>query len=172
MFKKYYIFLILGLIFWVCETETCRTVRAQGQEYLKGNEQAKNIAGKAQAGLPQIQLKAGSVELNVEVARTFQQKSKGLQFRYELADGQGMLFIYDRDQFLGFWMKDTYIPLSIAYLSADGEIVDIFDMQPLSEKTAPSSAPVRYALEVPQGWFERAGLTAGDRFEFPRGFAD
>ncbi|MFO7727839.1 MAG: DUF192 domain-containing protein [Desulfonatronovibrio sp.] len=122
--------------------------------------------------MPQIQLKAGSVELNVEVARTFQQKSKGLQFRYELADGQGMLFIYDRDQFLGFWMKDTYIPLSIAYLSADGEIVDIFDMQPLSEKTAPSSAPVRYALEVPQGWFERAGLTAGDRFEFPRGFAD
>ncbi|MFP4084812.1 MAG: DUF192 domain-containing protein [Desulfonatronovibrio sp.] len=119
--------------------------------------------------MQQVSIHAGSIELKVEVARTFRQKSRGLQFRQELDDGQGMLFVYDRDQFLGFWMKDTYLPLSIAYLNADGVIVDIFDMQPLSDKTAPSTSPVRYALEVPLGWFERAGLAQGDRFDLPEG---
>ena len=126
--------------------------------------------GVAQRELPLITLQSGSVELEVEVARDFREKSTGLMFRHGLAEGRGMIFVYDSDQYLGFWMKNTYIPLSIAYLCADGVIQEIYDMNPLSLNTVHSSLPVRYALETPQGWFRRAGLKPGDRFEFSQDF--
>ena len=126
--------------------------------------------GVPQRGLPVVRLQSGSVELEVEVARDFREKSTGLMFRHGLAEGRGMIFVYDSDRYLGFWMKNTYIPLSIAYLSADGVILEIFDMQPLSLETVQSTKPARYALEVPQGWFKQAGLEPGDRFEFSQDF--
>jgi uncharacterized membrane protein (UPF0127 family) len=82
--------------------------------------------------------------------------------RKSLADGRGMLFIFDRDQILPFWMKNTLIPLSIAFISADGRILEIRDLRPLDETTVRSSRSARYALEVPQGWFSRAGIKVGD----------
>jgi uncharacterized membrane protein (UPF0127 family) len=82
--------------------------------------------------------------------------------RKTLAEGRGMLFIFDRDQSLSFWMKNTLIPLSIAFISKDGRILEIRDMRPLDETPVRSSRSARYALEVPQGWFGRAGIKAGD----------
>jgi len=102
------------------------------------------------------------VEITVELARTEEEKAQGLMHRKKLPDGEGMIFIYDRDQMMSFWMKNTLIPLSIAYIAADGRIIEIKDMQPLDLSSIKSSRSVRYALETPQGWFDRAGVQAGD----------
>jgi len=102
------------------------------------------------------------VRLRVELARTDAERSQGLMYRKTLADGEGMLFIFDRDQILSFWMKNTLIPLSIAFIASDGRIVEIRDMKPGNLTPVQSSRSVRYALEAPQGWFRRAGVAAGD----------
>jgi uncharacterized membrane protein (UPF0127 family) len=83
-------------------------------------------------------------------------------YRKSLDDGRAMLFIFDRDERLSFWMKNTTIPLSIAFLSRDGRILEIRDLQPLDERSVRSSRSARYALEAPQGWFGRAGVAVGD----------
>jgi uncharacterized membrane protein (UPF0127 family) len=106
---------------------------------------------------------AGAVTLKAEIARTEDERERGLMFRTSLADGRGMLFVFDRDQIMSFWMKNTQIPLSIAYIRSDGGILEIRNMRPLDESLVRSSRSVRYALEVPQGWFDRAGVKAGDR---------
>ena len=103
-----------------------------------------------------------SVAITVELARTDEEKAQGLMYRKKLPDGEGMIFIYDRDQQMSFWMKNTVIPLSIAFIAADGRIVEIRDMQPHDLSAVKSSRSVRYALETPQGWFDRAGVKAGD----------
>jgi uncharacterized membrane protein (UPF0127 family) len=103
------------------------------------------------------------VILRAEIARSAEEKQRGLMFRKDLADGRGMLFVFDRDQIMSFYMKNTFVPLSIAFIRSDGGITEIRDMRPLDESTVRSSRSVRYALEVPQGWFGRAGVKAGDR---------
>lgn len=103
------------------------------------------------------------VPVTVEVADTDQSRAQGLMFREHVADGTGMLFVFDHDQVLTFWMKDTLVPLSIAYISSDGKIIDILDMEAQSLKPVVSSRSVRYALEVPQGYFARVGIREGDR---------
>ncbi|GHV01972.1 hypothetical protein FACS189485_01360 [Spirochaetia bacterium] len=105
---------------------------------------------------------AGPVLMEVELARTDQEHSQGLMHRKNLDDGKGMLFIFERDQIMSFWMKNTLIPLSIAFIASDGRIIEIKDMEPLNESPVRSSRSVRYALEVPQGWFSRAGINIGD----------
>jgi len=100
--------------------------------------------------------------VKAEIAGTSEERTHGLMFRKELPDGEGMLFIFESDQVLSFWMKNTYIPLSIAYISWDGRIIDIKDMYPHDENSVSSSRSVRYALEVPQGWFSRSGIRVGD----------
>ncbi len=87
--------------------------------------------------------------------------------RTELGENSGMLFVYQEEQQRSFWMRDTLIPLSIAYIDADGRIVDIQDMQPLDETSHPSAEPAQYALEVNQGFFEEHGVQVGDRVELP-----
>jgi uncharacterized membrane protein (UPF0127 family) len=106
-------------------------------------------------------------ELKVELARTAGERSRGLMFREELAEDGGMLFVYAEDTEAGFWMKDTLIPLSIAFIAADGTILDIQDMEPLSEDTHRPPEPYRYGLEVNQDWFREHGLGRGDRVEIP-----
>jgi uncharacterized membrane protein (UPF0127 family) len=124
-------------------------------------------SGTPQAGLEVRTLRiagaGGDVLIEAELARTDEQRSTGLMFRTVLEDGKGMLFIFDRDEVLSFWMKNTLIPLSIAFISYDGKILEIKDMQPEALRPVASSRMVRYALEVPQGWFDRAGVKAGDR---------
>jgi len=100
--------------------------------------------------------------VKVEIADTDEERALGLMHRRELADGNGMLFVYERDEILSFWMKNTFIPLSIAFIAYDGRIIDIKDMYPNNETPVASSRSVRYALEVPQGWFSRAGVREGD----------
>jgi uncharacterized membrane protein (UPF0127 family) len=106
---------------------------------------------------------AGPVKITAEIAVTEEERSRGLMFRKELADGKGMIFVFDRDQQLSFWMKNTFIPLSIAFIASDGRIMEIRDMQPHDLSSVLSSRSVRYALEVPQGWFSRAGINPGDK---------
>jgi uncharacterized membrane protein (UPF0127 family) len=83
--------------------------------------------------------------------------------RKKLPDGEGMLFVFERDEMLSFWMKNTLIPLSIAFIASDGRIMEIRNMEPGNLDPVRSSRSVRYALEVPQGWFDRVGLRAEDR---------
>ena len=105
---------------------------------------------------------AQPVTITVEIANTDETRQQGLMHRTSLPDGEGMLFVFDRDQILSFWMKDTLIPLSIAFIAYDGRIIEIKDMEPLDLNPVRSSRSVRYALEVPQGWFDRSGIKPGD----------
>ncbi|MCL2478475.1 MAG: DUF192 domain-containing protein [Treponema sp.] len=104
-----------------------------------------------------------SVQINAEIARTNEELTQGLMYREKLADGDGMLFVFDRDDFLSFWMKNTLIPLSIAFISSEGKIMEIRDMEPGNLNPVRSSRSVRYALEVPQGWFDRVNIGVGDK---------
>jgi len=109
-----------------------------------------------------IESQGRSIAIDAEMARTQAQQQQGLMHRRQLPDGQGMLFIYETDQMMSFWMMNTLIPLSIAFIAQDGRILEIYDMEPESLELVRSSRSARYALEVPQGWFERAGITIGD----------
>ena len=120
-------------------------------------------------GLEVIDVIVGGSPLEVEVARTTDEQARGLMFRKTMSDDHGMLFPYESDRRLSFWMKDTLIPLSIAYISADRIIKEIHDMKPGSMKEVVSGQSVRYALEVNQGLFARLGVEVGDRVEFPGG---
>ena len=103
-----------------------------------------------------------TVSVRVEIARTPAQQRRGLMNRKNIPDGTGMLFVFDKDERLRFWMKDTPHPLSIAYIDSSGRIRDIYDMTPFSLAPVESSVSVRYALEVPQGWFDHANVKIGD----------
>lgn len=114
-------------------------------------------------GLPRLSL--GDTSLLIELACTADQQQQGLMFRRDLPEQRGMLFVFAQERVLSFWMRNTYVPLSIAYIDAKGKIVDLQDMQPLDETGHPSAAPARYALEVKQGWFKRHGVAVGDQIK-------
>ena len=107
------------------------------------------------------------VEVEVEIADDYAERQRGLMERTELAENAGMLFVFDREQQLSFWMRNTLIPLSIAYIDAEERIIDIQDMQPLDETSHPSAEPAMYALEVNQGFFDEHGVGVGDEVELP-----
>ena len=117
----------------------------------------------AQPRLDAITLQAGMYNIHAEVARTPLQQQTGLMFRREMAAHEGMLFVFDQPGPRCFWMRNTPLPLTIAYIADDGSIVDLIDMQPLSEQSHCSSRPVRYALEMNQGWFAKRGIKPGFR---------
>ena len=121
--------------------------------------------------LPTIDVLVGGVTVRTEVARTPLEREQGLMFRKTIGENEGMLFVYETDQRLSFWMRNTHIPLSIAFISADGEITQIEDMRPLDEATVSSRRSVRYALEAGQGAFARWGVKAGDKIVFPGDFS-
>ena len=102
------------------------------------------------------------VAINVELAISQEQKSHGFMNRKNIPEGTGMIFLYDRDEKMYFWMKDTPSPLSIAFIDSSGVIKEIKDMMPYSLKTIESTLSLRYALEVPQGMFKRLKLDVGD----------
>ena len=109
------------------------------------------------------------VEVRVEVADRASERARGLMHRTALAENRGMLFVFRSEERLSFWMKDTLIPLSIAFMDSEGRIVDIQDMKPLDDDPPSyvSARPARYALEVNQGFFEERGVDVGDRAELP-----
>ncbi|OQX54246.1 MAG: hypothetical protein B5M53_05980 [Candidatus Cloacimonas sp. 4484_209] len=104
--------------------------------------------------------------LLVEISDTDKKRQLGLMFRDELDKNSGMLFIFDNERILSFWMKNTKIPLSIAFINSDKIIVDMQDMQPLTETEHTSRFPAIYALEVNKGWFRNHNIKVGDRVYF------
>lgn len=105
--------------------------------------------------------------LIVEVAYKPEEKMRGLMYREELQEDHGMLFVYDEEKILSFWMKNTPIPLSIAFISKEGVIVDIQDMEPLTTTSHRSKKPAKFALEVRRGWFKKRGIEIGDTVKLP-----
>ncbi len=107
-------------------------------------------------------------EIRVEVAKTPEERARGLMGRKLLGKDEGMLFIFEKEDYHGFWMKDTYIPLSIAFIDREGRIVKIADMRPLSLETHDPPRPILYALEMKKGWFSANGFKAGDILRFSK----
>ena len=124
-------------------------------------------AAQAAAGIPQdlpaITLQAGMHNIRAAVAQTPEQRQTGLMFRREMAQHEGMLFVFEQASPQCFWMKNTLLPLSIAFLADDGTVVNIADMQPQVLDSHCSSKPVRYVLEMNQGWFAKRGIKPGAR---------
>jgi len=114
-----------------------------------------------------VRLTVGGEQFDVELAVTPEQRRQGLMFRERLGEREGMLFVFDDEETVSFWMRDTPLPLSIAFIDARGVIVHVADMEPYSEAPVPSRYPVRYALEVNKGALERAGIEVGDLVELP-----
>jgi uncharacterized membrane protein (UPF0127 family) len=108
-----------------------------------------------------------SAKLTVELAITGKQREQGLMLRQKMDESQGMLFFFRNDQTIGFWMKDTYLPLSIAYLDESGTILEIRDAKPLDQTILTPAKPYRNTLEVNQGWFERRKLGVGSKVALP-----
>lgn len=105
------------------------------------------------------------IELQTEIAETTEQRQQGLMNRKILDKGYGMLFKFEADSAPCFWMKDTYIPLSLAFINKDGFILQIEQLSPESTHLACSEYPIRYALEVPQGWFYEQSIDVGAKVE-------
>src|SRR5262245_14923073 len=132
-------------------------------------------AGAAAQDAPQrlaaVPLTAGMYNISAEVARTDAQRAIGLMHRSEMPQHEGMLFVFEQSSVQCFWMKNTLLPLSIAFLADDGTVVNIADMQPKSLDSHCSDKPVRYALEMNQGWFAKRGIKPGFRLSgspFPK----
>lgn len=125
-----------------------------------------------QIPLHQSAVRCGAAEVAVEVVADPESRSRGLMFRRELAAGTGMLFVYPEETYGAYWMRNTFIPLSIAFLDSGGGVLGTFDMAPFDETPVGIDGAYRYALEVPQGWFEQQGVHAGDGCEIilPPGF--
>jgi uncharacterized membrane protein (UPF0127 family) len=117
--------------------------------------------------LPMVTISINKHIFMVEVASTHEQRTKGLMFTKELKENHGMLFVFPAEQYLSFYMKNTYIPLSLAYISSDGKILQIVDLKPLDETPVYSKAQARYALELPRGTFESLNIHTGDTVTLP-----
>jgi uncharacterized membrane protein (UPF0127 family) len=115
-----------------------------------------------QLNLPVVQLQAGMHNIRAQVARSVNERATGLMHRKEMPQHEGMLFVFEQPSVQCFWMRNTLLPLSIAFLADDGSIVNIREMQPLDEKTQHcSDKPVRYVLEMNQGWFAKRAIKPG-----------
>lgn len=113
--------------------------------------------------LPRVQLSAGLYLIHAEVADTFVSRMQGLMHRESMGANDGMLFIFDEPGIQCMWMKNTLIPLSVAYIADDGSIVNIEDMKPQTEDAHCTKRPVRFALEMNRGWFVSKGMGAGTK---------
>jgi len=114
------------------------------------------------ARLPVHPILVGNERITAEIAATEGDRAEGLMRRESMPESHGMLFIYPEVRILTFWMRNTPLPLSIAFADDGGRIVQIADMEPFSESIVSSGAPARYALEMHQGWFARHGVLPGD----------
>jgi len=124
---------------------------------------ANQTAAQPQPTLPRTQLQAGIHLISAEVAADPNTRSRGLMFRERLGPNQGMLFVFPEKAVQCFWMRNTLIPLSIAFIDDQGQVVNVADMQPRSDDSHCSAAPIRFALEMEQGWFAKRGVGAGTK---------
>ena len=124
---------------------------------------AQGQTGQPQLDLNRVRLQAGMHIIDAQVAQTALQRQIGLMWRRDMPQHEGMLFVFEQPSIQCFWMRNTLIPLTAAFLLDDGQIVNLADMQARSDDSHCSSQPVRYVLEMNQGWFEKRGLRAGAR---------
>lgn len=117
--------------------------------------------GMPQLDLPRIKISAGMHLIDTQVAITGEQRATGLMFRKEMPQSEGMLFIFEQASAQCFWMKNTLLPLTAAFVADDGTIVNLADMKPQTTESHCSKQPVRYVLEMNQGWFAKKGIRAG-----------
>lgn len=120
-----------------------------------------------QMHLDRIQLTAGMHRIDAQVAATPEQRQTGLMFRKDMPQHEGMIFIFEQASKQCFWMKNTLIPLSAAFIADDGTIVNIEEMKPLVLDGHCSTQPVRYVLEMNKAWFSKKGLKAGSKLQGP-----
>ena len=118
-------------------------------------------AQEPQTSLQRAVIHAGMFQIDAQIANTPQQRQIGLMFRKDMPTHEGMLFIFEEPQKQCFWMKNTLLPLSAAFLDDDGGIVNLVDMQPQSTDSHCSEKPVRYVLEMNQGWFAKKKIGKG-----------
>lgn len=123
--------------------------------------------GQAQMDLPRAQLQAGMHLIQVQVASTGRQREIGLMWRKEMPVQEGMLFVFEQPAGQCFWMRNTLIPLTAAFIADDGTIVNLADMQPQNDASHCSGQPVRFVLEMNQGWFAKRGIRAGQKISGP-----
>ena len=120
-----------------------------------------------QLNLPRVSLQVGMHVIQAQLASTPQERAVGLMFRKEMPVNEGMLFAFAQASEQCFWMKNTLLPLTAAFLTDDGTIVNLADMQPQNLTSHCSAKPVRFVLEMNQGWFDKRGLKAGSKLSGP-----
>lgn len=125
------------------------------------------MSDKPQHDLPRATLRAGRHQISVQLAVTPVQRQIGLMHRTDMPYNEGMLFIFEEAGVQCFWMRNTKLPLTAAFVADDGTIVNMADMQPMSDEQHCSIAPVRYVLEMNQGWFKSRGVRAGSKLRHP-----
>src|SRR3954467_9074047 len=124
-------------------------------------------AQEAQTDLPRVRLTTGMHQIDAQVAQTFEQRMTGLMFRKDMPQHEGMLFVFDQPSVQCFWMKNTLLPLTAAFVADDGTIVNLADMKPMTEESHCSTKPVRFVLEMNQGWFAKKGIKPGMKLSGP-----
>ena len=123
------------------------------------------FAQEPQVNLPRVKLNAGMHVIDAQVAASTDQRMTGLMHRKEMPQHEGMLFVFEVPSQQCFWMKNTLLPLSVAFVADDGTIVNIDEMQPQTLESHCSTKPVRYVLEMNKGWFAKRGIKAGAKLE-------
>lgn len=157
-----YAMLLAGVII---SLHACRTDKPQSTTTMAAAKDSTVAAAQPTDRLQKITI--NGVPLAIEIAQTDDARERGLMFRENLPQDQGMLFVFPAAEIQSFWMRNTFIPLDIAFISSDGVIVDIQQMKPVDESVLyTSSAPALYALEVNAGWFERHGIAIGATVKF------
>lgn len=124
---------------------------------------AGSLAQEPQTDLPRVRLSAGMHQIDAQVAQSPDQRSTGLMFRKQMPQHEGMLFVFEQPGVQCFWMKNTLLPLTAAFVADSGEIVNLADMKPQTTESHCSTRPVRFVLEMNQGWFSKRGIKAGTR---------
>jgi uncharacterized membrane protein (UPF0127 family) len=123
--------------------------------------------GVPQTQLPRATLNAGMHLMQVQLAQNFEQRQMGLMWRKEMPQNEGMLFIFEQASVQCFWMRNTLIPLTAAFVADDGTVVNLVDMKPMSDESHCSTKPVRFVLEMNQGWFAKRNIQAGYKLTGP-----
>jgi uncharacterized membrane protein (UPF0127 family) len=125
------------------------------------------LAQEPQTRLPRVKLSAGMHVIDAQVAATAEQRMTGLMHRKDMPQHEGMLFVFESPSEQCFWMKDTLLPLAIAFVADDGTIVNIDEMKPQTLDSHCSQKPVRYVLEMNSGWFAKKGIKPGQKLAGP-----
>ena len=158
---------LLALLFWAL-VPACQKPVSTAAPPSAGPAEAP--AGQPQPKLPSIKLWIGTNEFQAELATTQEQWNKGMMFRTEMQENEGMLFLMPRPHRASFWMRNTLLPLSCAYLDSEGTILELHDMRPLDETPIEAATDqVQYVLETRQGWFQRHRVKPGMAISSERG---